>query len=95
MKKLIFLLFPLFVGCDSCENLTEDYVNKEMGKINKQVLIDAFEQYKLVEKGGDLIEMCVYAGMLTAAAIQVKDEELYLSAKKLEEKVCKAAGLDY
>ena len=70
-------------------------IGNEMDTINRMVVNDAIEQFKLTLQGGDPIEICVYAGMVTAAYLQAKDQEGYVKAKENEKRVCKAAGLDY
>jgi hypothetical protein len=65
----------------------------EMTRINRQVVNDQIEQLKITVKHGSPTDICVQAGLLSAALLQAKDETGYAEAKKLEQKACKAAGL--
>ncbi|OGG49283.1 hypothetical protein A3C18_02300 [Candidatus Kaiserbacteria bacterium RIFCSPHIGHO2_02_FULL_54_11b] len=66
---------------------------KQMDDINIQVAQDAITQYKIVLKSGDPIQICVQAGMVSAALLQAKDEEAYLKWKKTEDANCARAGV--
>jgi hypothetical protein len=77
-------LLVAFSGCDP---------KKEMEKIEGQVASDAVQQYELARKGGDKIEICVHAGLVTAAYLQAKDEPNYLKWKEVEKRDCKKAGM--
>jgi len=65
----------------------------EMARINRQVVNDQIEQLKITIKHGSPMEICVQAGLVTAALLQAKDEAGYAEWKKVERKACKAAGL--
>jgi hypothetical protein len=65
----------------------------EMTRINKQVVDDQLDQLKIAMKHGSAIDVCVQAGILTAALLQAKDEAAYAQAKKLERKACGKAGM--
>ena len=101
MKKVIFIITTLliFISCEKIKNIAKESfsnsVEKEMDMIYRQVINDSVEQLEIVMKGGSSIDICVQAGMVSAAFLQAKDEEGYLTAKKFEKKACNAAGLDY
>jgi len=89
VKKILILLSVLFLF--SCDKLIE----KEMDSIHRQVIKDSIDQLNIAIKGGDPIDICVYAGMLSAAYLQAKDEEGYIKAKAFEKKACENAGIPY
>ena len=89
MKKIFILLSCLFLF--SCDKLIE----KEMNSIHRQVINDSIQQLNIAIKGGDPIDICVYAGLVSAAYLQAKDEEGYIKAKELENKACENAGISY
>jgi hypothetical protein len=76
---------------------TMEQINREAGvemaRIERQVVNDQIEQLKITVKHGSPMDICVQAGMVTAALLQAKDEAGYAEWKKLERKACKAAGL--
>lgn len=65
-----------------------------LGGIYAQVATDAVEQYEMVKRNkGSAMELCVQAGMVTAAFLQAKDEESYKTWKATEKKDCARAGV--
>ena len=66
-----------------------------MDNIYREVIDDSIKQYNITLRGGDPIEICTYAIMVTNAFLQAKDQEGYIKAKENEKRVCKAAGLAY
>ena len=83
IKKLSLLAVSLTIfGCDA-----------GMDSIKRQVANDAVDQYNLSVKGGDLIEICVYAGLVVAAYNQAQDQANYLKWKTVEKADCKKAGM--
>ena len=67
---------------------------REMKNINDQVASDAVEQYEISKSGGDKIEVCVHAGMVSAAYLQAKDESSYTKWKDIERQDCRLAGIE-
>lgn len=61
--------------------------------IEQQVAKEMVEQYEIAKKQGDKIQICVQAGLVSAAFLQAKDEENYNKWKKIEAEVCKEAGI--
>lgn len=69
-----------------------DLVNP-LGNIEDKVAQDAVEQYNMVKRHGSPVEICVHAGMVSAAFAQAKDEENYARWKSIERADCRAAGM--
>jgi hypothetical protein len=65
----------------------------DMAKIEQQVAVDAVKQYRLAKQNGGAIDLCVHAGMVSAAYLQAKDEANYKSWKKTEKSDCSKAGM--
>jgi hypothetical protein len=65
----------------------------EMKNIENKVAADAVDQYKIAKKQGDKIQICVQAGLVSAAYLQAKDQIDYQQWKHTEEEDCRQAGL--
>ena len=87
-RSIGFVLVAAVIAV-GCEELAES----EMDRIEDEVAEDQVKQYKLAEKGGDKMEICVNAGIVAAAYKQADDEKNYLKWKDKEKADCKAAGL--
>jgi hypothetical protein len=66
---------------------------REMGQIEDQVAADSVVQYGIAKRNGSAIDVCVQAGMVSAAYLQAKDEPHYRQWKKTEDDDCKKAGM--
>lgn len=83
---------PPTSGLDS---FLEKNATRAMDKIERQVADDQIQQFKIaLHNGGTVMDLCVQAGMVTAALLQAQDAEQYAEWKKIEKKTCSAAGLD-
>ena len=71
----------------------DSQVASDMSKIEDQVATDAVNQYNIAKRQGDLMQICVQAGMVSAAYLQAKDEASYQNWKRTEAQDCKSAGL--
>ena len=71
----------------------EKQVDKNMQQITDKVAADASEQYWIAKRQGDLIQICVQAGLVSAAFLQSKDEPSYQKWKEIERNDCRHAGL--
>jgi len=83
MKKIVLLLISLiiaFVGCG-------------LSDIENQVAEDAVKQYEIAKRQGDKMQICVQAGLVSAAYLQAKNEAKYNEWKAIEKKACSAAGV--
>lgn len=61
--------------------------------INRQVAEDAVKQYEMVERHGSAIDLCVQAGLVSAAYLQAKNDEQYRHWKVIEDVRCANAGI--
>jgi len=64
-----------------------------MQSIEKQVARDSVEEYCIALRQGDKIQICVQAGMVSAAFLQAHDKINYQKWKGTEELDCSRAGL--
>ncbi len=71
----------------------EKQAQKELGKIEHQVAGDMVKQYEIAKRNGDLMQICVQAGMTTAAYLQANDEPNYQTWNKIQKVDCKKAGM--
>ena len=71
----------------------EQQAANDLDKIEDQVAADSVRQYNLSKQGGDAIEICVQAGLVTAAYLQAEDQPNYLKWKDIEKADCARAGL--
>ncbi len=69
------------------------FFKPDMGDIERQVAEDAVAQYEIAKRGGDKMQTCVQAGMVSAAYLQAKDEEKYNEWKATEKMDCRAVGM--
>lgn len=88
MKKLLSGLAVVLVlaGCDSA-------VDAQMDSAYDKVSSDMVAQYEIAKKQGDKMQICVQAGMVSAAYLQAKDEAKYNEWKAIEKSDCEAAGI--
>ncbi len=77
----------------SSGNILDKIANKEMAKIENKVAEDAVTQYQIAERNGTKIDICVQAGMVSAAWLQAKNEQEYANWKAVQTQKCKAAGM--
>lgn len=71
----------------------EKQAAKNMADIHSQVASDAVQQYEIAKRQGDRIQICVQAGLVSAAYLQAKDEPNYQRWKQTESEDCKLAGI--
>ncbi len=71
----------------------DNQVASDMAKVEHQVANDAVNQYKIARRQGDPIQICVQAGMVSAAYLQAKDEIKYQTWKRTEAHDCERAGV--
>tara|TARA_R110000772_G_scaffold267264_1_gene390858 strand:+ start:1708 stop:2085 length:378 start_codon:yes stop_codon:yes gene_type:complete len=71
----------------------EKQAAKDLGRIQDQVAADSVKQYNIAKRQGDAIQICVQAGMVTAAYLQANDESNYRNWKSIEKSDCANAGL--
>jgi hypothetical protein len=66
----------------------ETSTKKSMDDIYKQVSADAVQQYEIAKRQGDKIQICVQAGLVSAAYLQEKNESSYQQWKAIEQEDC-------
>lgn len=64
-----------------------------MDDVHKQVVQDSIDKYEIARRSGDAMQICVNAGMVTAAHLQAQDESGYQTWLAREKKDCTAAGV--
>ena len=64
-----------------------------MRDIYDQVSKDAIDQYGIAKRQGTPVDICVHAGLVSAAYIQAKDEANYRVWKAKELEDCDRAGV--
>lgn len=75
--------------CGSCDQGAQ----MVMQDVHQQVVNDAEEQYRMVERSGTAIDKCVRAGLVAEAHLQAKDESSYRTWKAIENLNCANAGV--
>jgi hypothetical protein len=71
----------------------ERQATTSMQGIENKVAADAVEQYWIAFRQGDKMQICVQAGLVSAAFLQAKDESNYRVWKDTEKRRCAAAGV--
>ena len=64
-----------------------------MQSIHEEVAQDLVKQYNIAKRQGDKMQICVQAGLVSAAYLQAKDEAKYRKWKATEKSDCRAAGV--
>ena len=64
-----------------------------ISRIEADVATDAVNQYNIARRQGDLMQICVQAGFVSAAYLQAKDEVNYRSWKRTQSADCERAGV--
>lgn len=89
-----FALMGLFIWFFSGGGL-DNQVAHEMQKIENKVAADAVDQYQIAKRQGNSMQVCVQAGLVSAAYLQAKDEPNYQQWKKTESEDCRRAGVPH
>lgn len=71
----------------------DHHIASEMSKIEYQVAANSVNQYNIAKRQGDAMQICVQAGLVSAAYLQAKDEQNYQTWKRTETEDCKRAGI--
>jgi hypothetical protein len=64
-----------------------------MGNLENKVASDSVTEYGIAKRNGSPMDICVQAGLVSAAYLQAKDEANYQKCKRTETDDCKAAGI--
>lgn len=67
--------------------------NPVMRSVHYQVQRDAEQQYEIVKRGGDKVQLCVQAGLVSASYLQANDEAGYQKWSAIERADCARAGI--
>lgn len=73
----------------SCDQIAES----QLKSIQDKAAQDAEEQYRMVEKSGTKVDLCVRAGMVAEAYLQAKNSEKYDFWKTTQRVDCLTAGV--
>ncbi len=90
---IIFLVFIMLGISGSSPQSIQQKSNNTMDDIYAKVASDAVDQYHIAERQGDKIQICVQAGMVSAAYLQAKNESSYRNWKEIEKIDCRQAGI--
>jgi hypothetical protein len=71
----------------------DQQASADLSKIQNQVATDALAQYQIAKKGGDATQICVQAGIVSAALLQAKNEESYVKWQQVQKADCAKAGM--
>lgn len=95
MIAFSFLSFALWavIFSVSGNNVKKQVTLPTMNNIYQQVADDAVAQYRIAERQGDKIQICVQAGFVSAAYLQAQDESNYQNWKNIEKADCGKAGI--
>jgi hypothetical protein len=72
----------------------ETQTKKILDDVNKKVSADVVQQYEIAKRQGDKIQICVQAGIVSAAYLQEKNEASYRQWKAIEKADCSSAGIN-
>jgi hypothetical protein len=71
----------------------EKQAANDMPRIESQAVKDMVREYGIANRTGNPVDVCVHAGLVSAAALQAKDSEVYEHWKRIESDDCARAGL--
>ena len=83
----VFIILYIFGGS------TEKQTASTMNDIYKKVSADAVDQYNIANRQGDKIQICVQAGLVSAAYLPEKNESSYQNWKAIQKTDCQRAGI--
>jgi len=63
------------------------------GGVENKVADDAVKKYDIAKRSGTKMDICVQAGLVSAAYLEAKNEDKYREWKAIERADCVAAGL--
>ena len=72
----------------------ERQADQTMRDIQNKVAVDAVAQYGIAQRNGSAMDVCVQAGLVTAAYLQAQDEANYRKWKQTEKADCAKAGIE-
>lgn len=97
----VLLSLTLLTACEPTqadrENLDKEIATESVkleAQVNVRLIVDAITQYDFVKRaGGDKMEVCLHAGIVTEAYKNIRDESNYRKWKAIEKADCKRAGM--
>lgn len=94
-KGWFWIIVAIFIilGLSSIGSNVEKKTSSTMDNIYQKVADDAVAQYHIAERQGDKIQICVQAGMVSAAYLQAQNESSYQNWKEIEKIDCRQAGI--
>ena len=90
---VIVLIGLFYTGFNFITSPDSPVVQDQLQSINNSVANDAVAQYNIAKQQGDQMQICVQAGIVSAAFLQSKDQVNYNKWKEIEATECKAAGM--
>ena len=67
----------------------EQQTAQDLKKISDKVASDSVQEYNIAKRQGDIMQICVQAGLVSAAFLQAQDEINYQKWKKIEKDDCR------
>jgi hypothetical protein len=63
--------------------------------LEQQMIEEALQQYAIVKRSGDKMEICMRAGVIEQSYLQAHDEKNYNAWKKIKKQDCRRAGVSF
>lgn len=89
---VVFIIFAWYLFENSAGKI-EKRTSSTMDDIYQKVASDAVQQYRIAERQGDKIQICVQAMQVSAAYLQAQNESSYRNWKDIEKIDCRQAGM--
>lgn len=91
----LFILFSFFIAVFFPSNGggVQKQTAQMMEDIKAKVVEDAVNQYRIAERQGNKIQICVQAMQVSAAYLQAQNEASYNNWKEIEKMDCVRAGM--
>jgi hypothetical protein len=71
----------------------QTFINVNMDNAYQKVSDDAVAQYNIAKAQGDKIQICVQAGLVSAAYLQAQNQSSYNNWKDIQRMDCERAGI--
>jgi hypothetical protein len=93
VRPIFVAVCALVVAWYFFDGAVEKHTAEDMPRIESQAVNDMVRQYGIANRTGNAADVCVHAGLVSAAALQAKDSEVYEHWKRIESDDCARAGL--
>lgn len=70
-------------------------VKQTMREVSSSAAEDTIEEYRIVSRDGDKMQMCITSGVIAEQYLSAKDVDKYHQWKIISKQDCKAAGIPY